>query len=61
MASTQCVALWFCWEYNALWASMAEPQTGSILAVVGYALGFEIITFLDMWFPDEIHAVIWYF
>lgn len=29
--------------------------------MVGYALGFEMINFLDMWFPDEIHAVIWFF
>jgi hypothetical protein len=29
--------------------------------MVGYALGFEIIAFLDMWVPDEIHAVIWFF
>jgi hypothetical protein len=45
-------------EDNAFLPSMAEPQTGFILAMVGYALGFEIIAFLDMWVPDEIHAVI---
>lgn len=50
------VAQWVCWEYDALLV-IHRTETRSVSAMVGHSHGCEIVTFLDMWLPDEMLAV----